>query len=148
MTQKTTSFRRALFHLLSSMRFAISLLSVLAIASIIGTVLKQNEPYVNYRVEFGDFWFSIFELLGLFDVYHSIWFLAILAFLVFSTSLCIWRHFPGVIREIRGYREKASQNSLRLMSHHHETSPLAQAQVLAHLTEHGYRYRLRTDGDW
>nr|WP_314900777.1 cytochrome c biogenesis protein ResB [uncultured Deefgea sp.] len=148
MTQKSTSFRRALFDLLSSMRFAISLLSILAIASIIGTVLKQNEPYVNYRVEFGDFWFSIFEPLGLFDVYHSVWFLVILAFLVFSTCLCIWRHFPGVIREIRGYREKASQNSLRLMSHHHETdAPLEQTQVLAHLTEHGYRYRLRTDGD-
>ena len=130
------------------MRFAISLLTILAIASIIGTVLKQNEPYVNYRVEFGDFWFSIFEPLGLFDVYHSVWFLVILAFLVFSTCLCIWRHFPGLIREIRGYREKASQNSLRLMSHHHETdAPLEQTQVLAHLTEHGYRYRLRTDAD-
>ncbi len=148
MTQKTTSFRRALFDLLSSMRFAISLLTILAIASIIGTVLKQNEPYVNYRVEFGDFWFSVFELLGLFDVYHSVWFLAILAFLVLSTCLCIWRHFPGVIREIKGYREKASQNSLRLMSHHHETNaPLEQSQVLAHLTEHGYRYRLRVEGD-
>ncbi len=130
------------------MRFAISLLTLLAIASIIGTVLKQNEPYVNYRVEFGDFWFSIFEPLGLFDVYHSAWFLLILAFLVLSTSLCIWRNFPGVVREIRGYREKASQKSLRLMSHHHETTaPLEQTQVLAHLTEHGYRYRLRSDGD-
>ena len=148
MTSHTVPFRRALYDLLSSMRFAISLLTLLAIASIIGTVLKQNEPYVNYRVEFGDFWFSIFQPLGLFDVYHSIWFLLILAFLVTSTCLCIWRHFPGVIREIRGYREKASQNSLRLMSHHHETSaPLEQTQVLAHLTEHGYRYRLRTDGD-
>ncbi|WP_288843607.1 cytochrome c biogenesis protein ResB, partial [uncultured Deefgea sp.] len=53
MTSNTLSFRRALFDLLSSMRFAISLLTLLAIASIIGTVLKQNEPYVNYRVEFG-----------------------------------------------------------------------------------------------
>ncbi|MBM5572457.1 MULTISPECIES: cytochrome c biogenesis protein ResB [Deefgea] len=148
MTQKTTTFRRALFDLLSSMRFAISLLTILAIASIIGTVLKQNEPYVNYRVEFGDFWFAIFEPLGLFDVYHSGWFLVILAFLVFSTCLCIWRHFPGLMREIRSYREKASQNSLRLMSHHHETdTPLEQSQVLAHLTEHGYRYRVRADGD-
>ena len=50
------------------MRFAITLLTVIAIASIIGTVLKQNEPYPSYVIEFGQFWFTIFEWLGLFDV--------------------------------------------------------------------------------
>lgn len=130
------------------MRFAISLLTILAIASIIGTVLKQNEPYVNYRVEFGDFWFSIFEPIGLFDVYHSSWFLVILAFLVVSTSLCIWRHLPGVLRDIKGYREKATHNSLRLMSHHAETERvLEQTTVQAHLSKNGYRFKTRQDGD-
>ena len=62
------------YELFSSMRFAISLLTLLAIASVIGTVLKQNEPYPNYVVEFGQFWFTGFEWLGLFDVYHSSWF--------------------------------------------------------------------------
>ncbi|QLG88897.1 cytochrome c biogenesis protein ResB [Chitinibacter bivalviorum] len=150
MTQNTrhTSFSRALFDLLSSMRFAISLLTILAIASIIGTVLKQNEPYVNYRVEFGDFWFSIFEPIGLFDVYHSAWFLVILAFLVLSTSLCIWRHFPGILRDIKGYREKASVNSLRLMGHHAESvTPIEQGMVEQHLKQHGYRYKIRPDGE-
>ena len=46
MRHRSTS--RALYELLSSMRFAISLLTILGIASIIGTVLKQNEPYNNY----------------------------------------------------------------------------------------------------
>ena len=47
-------------ELLSSMRFSISLLSVLAIASVIGTVLKQNEPMPNYVNQFGPFWFDVF----------------------------------------------------------------------------------------
>ncbi|MHB1062856.1 MAG: cytochrome c biogenesis protein ResB, partial [Thiobacillus sp.] len=42
MNTATHSFGRSLFELLSSMRFAISLLSILAIASIVGTVLKQS----------------------------------------------------------------------------------------------------------
>ncbi len=50
------------------MRFAVSLLTVLGIASIIGTVLKQNEPYTNYIIQFGQFWFEFFEGLGLYDV--------------------------------------------------------------------------------
>ena len=69
------------------MRFAVSMLSVLGIASIIGTVLKQNESYDNYIIKFGQFWFNLFENLGLYDVYHSSWFLIILLFLVVSTSL-------------------------------------------------------------
>ncbi|WP_410499545.1 cytochrome c biogenesis protein ResB [Chitinibacter sp. S2-10] len=143
-----TSFSRALYELLSSMRFAISLLTILAIASIIGTVLKQNEPYVNYRVEFGEFWFGIFEPIGLFDVYHASWFLLILAFLVLSTSLCIWRHLPGVLREIKSYREKASLNSLRLMSHHVEAAQiLKQNDVEQHLSRSGYRYKIRQQAE-
>jgi cytochrome c biogenesis protein len=39
---------RALLELVSSMRFAISLLTVICIASVIGTVLKQHEPLGNY----------------------------------------------------------------------------------------------------
>jgi cytochrome c biogenesis protein len=44
---------RAAVELLSSMRFSISLLTVICIASIIGTVLKQNEPINNYINQFG-----------------------------------------------------------------------------------------------
>lgn len=100
------------------MRFAVSLLTVLGIASIIGTVLKQNEPYNNYIVQFGTFWFGIFEKLGLYDVYHSAWFLLILVFLVLSTSLCIYRNTPFMLREMRGWREQTTEKSLRAMPHH------------------------------
>ena len=52
-------------ELVSSMRFAISLLTLIAVASVIGTVLKQNEPMPNYVNQFGPFWFSVFDKLGL-----------------------------------------------------------------------------------
>ena len=96
-----TPFFRAVYELLSSMRFAISLLTVLAIASVIGTVLKQNEPYSNYLIELGPFWFKAFSVLGLYDVYHAGWFLGILTFLVFSVSVCIYRQTPRMLHEIR-----------------------------------------------
>ena len=47
---------RAVLELLASMRFAISLLTVICIASVIGTVLKQHEPLPNYVNQFGPFW--------------------------------------------------------------------------------------------
>jgi len=95
MTRHSTA--RAIYDLLSSMRFAVSLLTILAIASVVGTVLKQAEPYANYISQFGPFWFPVFEALGLYDVYHAAWFLAILGFLVLSTSLCIFRNGPAML---------------------------------------------------
>ena len=56
-------------ELISSMRFAISLLTLIAIASVIGTVMKQNEPMPNYVNQFGPFWFEAFNKLGLYAVY-------------------------------------------------------------------------------
>ena len=128
------------------MRFAVSLLTVLGIASIIGTVLKQNEPYSNYVVEFGQFWFNFFEMLGLYDVYHSVWFLAILLFLVASTSLCIYRNSPLMLRELRAFREHATEHSLRSFSHQQEYHPVYDTeetkQRLTHfLDARGFRFK-------
>jgi cytochrome c biogenesis protein len=138
-----------IYELVSSMRFAIGLLTILAIASVIGTVLKQNEPYTNYAFEFGQFWFLLFETLGLYDVYHSGWFLTILAFLVLSTSLCILRNGPGFIKEMKAYREKASDTSLSLMSH--SVSMVGKVDpeaVTARLKVQGFRIKehVREDG--
>ncbi|OZA26007.1 MAG: cytochrome C biogenesis protein [Hydrogenophilales bacterium 17-64-11] len=114
------SFGKSLFELLSSMRFAISLLSILAVASVVGTVLKQAEPYNNYLIQFGPFWFQVFEKLGLYDVYHAAWFLLILTFLVVSTSVCIYRNAPNFVREMKSFREHVSEQSLNAFKHRHE----------------------------
>ena len=105
---------QAAVELLASMRFAVSLLTVVAIASTLGTVLKQGEPYSNYLNQFGTFWFDAFKVLGLYAVYSAWWFLLILAFLVVSTSLCLWRNTPRMVREIGRFqlalRERAFDN--------------------------------------
>ena len=125
------SFGKSLFELLSSMRFAISLLSILAVASIIGTVLKQAEPYSNYIIQLGPFWFDVFEKLGLYDVYHAAWFLLILTFLVTSTSVCIYRNAPNFVREMRSFREHVSEQSLAAFKHKHEAATEHPPGVLA-----------------
>lgn len=129
------------------MRFAVSMLTVLAIASIIGTVLKQNEPYQNYIIKFGQFWFEMFEKLGLYDVYHASWFLLILLFLVISTSLCIYRNSPLMIKEWRTFKEHATEKSLRAFSHqasYQAVSGQAESQqkLTDYLNDQGYRYKV------
>ena len=78
---RSRSLRDAV-ELISSMRFSISLLTVICIASVIGTVVKQHEPFNNYVNQFGPFWAEVFGSVGLYTVYSAWWFLLILAFLV------------------------------------------------------------------
>ena len=128
------------------MRFAISLLTILAIASVIGTVLKQNQPYPNYAFEFGPFWFGTFKSLGLYDVYHSAWFLVILFFLVASTSLCMYRNTPLMLREMRSFRTHAQESSLRLFAHREDYAvALPRAEAVGRLTRYlqAQRFRFR-----
>ncbi|MFN6997644.1 MAG: cytochrome c biogenesis protein ResB [Aquincola tertiaricarbonis] len=104
-------------ELLSSMRFAISLLTVICIASVIGTVVKQHEPANNYVNQFGPFWAQVFDAVGLYAVYSAWWFLLILAFLVTSTSLCIARNLPKIVAELRAYKEHLREQSLSAFHH-------------------------------
>ena len=108
---------RAAVELLSSMRFSISLLTVICISSVIGTVLKQHESINNYVNQFGPFWAEVFGVVSLYSVYSAWWFLLILAFLVISTSLCIARNTPKIFTDLRTYKENIREQSLQAFGH-------------------------------
>lgn len=135
-----------LMQFLGSMRLAVTLLVALAIASIIGTILKQNQSYQDYIIEFGAYWFEVFKALNLFDVYHSLWFISILAFLLISTSACLWRQTPNMLREMRELRVRMHEKALLNMPEHRELQlAMAPAQAVAEasavLQQAGYRVR-------
>ncbi len=140
-------FMADLVELVSSMRFAISLLTVIAIASIIGTVVLQNEPLPNYVNQFGPFWFEVFARLSVYTVYSAWWFLLIMAFLVVSTSLCIIRNAPKMLRDMKSWRDNVREQSLRNFHHHVEwtaggdTAELAQ-QASRRVAAAGYQVKL------
>lgn len=117
-------------ELLASMRFAIALLTVICIASVIGTVLRQSEPYVNYVNQFGPFWAEVFGKLNLYTVYSAWWFLLILAFLVISTTLCIVRNTPKILSDLRTYKENIRAQALQAFRHRAQ-APLGEAPETA-----------------
>ena len=140
---------RDVIELLSSMRFSISLLTVICIASVIGTVVKQNEPLNNYVNQFGPFWADVFARVNLYTVYSAPWFLLILAFLVLSTSLCIARNLPKIIADWRQYKENLREQSLQAFAHKGQAlvseAPAAALQrVSALLVQQGWRAKVQT----
>lgn len=120
-----------LVELVSSMRFAISLLTVICIASVIGTVVKQHEPFINYVNQFGPFWADVFASANLFSVYSAWWFLLILAFLVISTSLCIARNTPKILADFKAYKENIREQSLKAFPHRAEAEMSEAAEAAA-----------------
>jgi cytochrome c biogenesis protein len=140
---------RAAVELLSSMRFSISLLTVICIASVIGTVLKQAEPLSNYVNQFGPFWADVFTAISLPTVYSAWWFLLILAFLVLSTSLCIARNTPKILADLNIYKEGIREQSLKAFGHRaeatlHESAEAVAQRVSNTLAASGWKVKLQT----
>ena len=143
-----------LVELLSSMRFAVAILAVICIASIIGTVITQNEAQINYINQFGPFWAQLFMRCQLNTVYSSWWFLLLLAFLVISTSLCIARNAPKILRHLHDHKENLRAASFVAFSPKHRASvafsstPTAQAHKLGGiLLARQWKVKLQTRAD-
>ncbi|MCN4143824.1 MAG: cytochrome c biogenesis protein ResB [Thiohalomonas sp.] len=146
--RKEHAISKVLLSFLGSMELAISLFVVVGIASIIGTILQQNQAYNTYIVKFGPFWFEVFRSLELFDIYSSWWFVILLGFLLVSTSVCIYHYAPRMIRECRQFRLNVLAKSLKLMhssgSWSSQSSVEDSAQFIEQkLSNGGYQSRLK-----
>lgn len=141
----------SVYELLGSMRFAISLLVFICLASLIGTVLPQNRSEGSYIDQFGPFWFEVFDKFSLWHIYNSWWFLLTMTFLVVSTTLCLIRNTPKMLSDVKSFRENIRVSSLR--SFHHKVEMDTQRDVAntsrsiqAWLKRQGYAVRTRDEG--
>jgi len=134
------------------MNFAITLLVAISFASVIGTVLQQNQPYNDYIIKFGPFWHEVFKTLGLYNVYGAMWFLALLVLLVLSTGVCIYRNTPTMLRDMQQFRLNVKEKSLRLMTNTQswtsdKDSNDIDKQVQHYLNFKGFRTRVKQHDD-
>ena len=72
----------------SSVKLTIVLLLSLAATSIIGTLIPQNEDPAAYFKAFGGYLFRFFNILDLFDMYHSWWFQLLILLLTMNIIIC------------------------------------------------------------
>lgn len=83
---------------LCSMRFAILLLVVLAIACSVGSLVTQGQSYDWYAQRYSERTAGLIVALGLDDAFHSAWFIVITAFLCLNLLLCNLTRLPQLIR--------------------------------------------------
>lgn len=73
----------------------ISLLLILAIVSIFGTIIPQNASPQEYLQVYKLSTYKILMILGFLDMYHAPWFFFLLALLSLNLIFCSWKRFKS-----------------------------------------------------
>ena len=103
---------KKIWKFISSMRFAIVLLLVLALACAASSLITQNQTYAWYSQRYSERTAGLIMALRLDDAFHSPWFIAITAFLCLNLLMCNLLRLPQLIRRTKA--ETDPQNALRL----------------------------------
>lgn len=130
-----------------STKSAIALLTILALASIIGTIIPQNAPEDIYINKYGEHLYHLFKLFLLIDVYHSFWFVGILALLSINIIICSINRFSGIRKVFTPYKKEIDEEYiLRLPLKNKFESSKEVKEVCNFLTDtlHKKNYHIKT----
>jgi len=106
----------------SSVKLAVVLLIILAIVSVIGTVIQQNESPERYLQEYSKATVDLFEALGFFDMYHTWWFVLLLFLLTANLTVCTLDRFPHTWKIISAPLKPIDDNGLKAVPFKKELS--------------------------
>ncbi|MGA1502733.1 MAG: cytochrome c biogenesis protein ResB [Candidatus Nanopelagicales bacterium] len=146
-------FARWCWRQLTSMRVALILLFLLAIAAIPGSVLPQRgtDPIrVNEWIEGNPTWGPVLDRLGFFDVYAAPWFAAVYLLLFVSVIGCVLPRTRLHWRALRSAPPDAPRRLDRMPEHRTWTTDAAPQAVLDRASEDlaGRRWRVARGDGW
>ncbi|MDP3048334.1 MAG: cytochrome c biogenesis protein ResB [Thermodesulfovibrionales bacterium] len=106
---KNQTLTDKIWNLFSSITFAVVLIALIAITSIIGTIIEQNAaPERNIKLIgklFGDSiaptLHNAFDLLGFMDMYRSWWFVALLMLITANLTVCSIDRLPRIWKLVK-----------------------------------------------
>src|SRR4030067_1776779 len=76
--EKTKPVATRSCNFLISIKLAIWMIILLAVTSILGTVIQQNQPPEKYRQVYEEWAYNLMDRINVFDTYHSWRFLLLL----------------------------------------------------------------------
>lgn len=119
-TRAALAFVRNTWRGLTSMRTALVLLFLLALAAMPGALLPQrnlNEPKTDAYIAEHGWWGTLLDRLGFFDVYASVWFSAVYLLLMVSLVGCLLPRSVEYYRAMRTEPVLTPRNLARLPHH-------------------------------
>jgi cytochrome c biogenesis protein len=135
----------SIIRFFSSLRLAIVLLILLALASVLGTLIPQGRSLEEYAVRYGAA-SGLLDKLQLTGLYHSLWYLALLLMLGLNITVCTLTRLGGKARRV--FRPKLETEAkalaaLKVRDRLARRAPLAEAaaDLAAGLRKAGYKVR-------
>ncbi len=92
--------KNPVFRFFCSLKLTITLLILLAVVSIFGTVIPQRLADSQYLKHYPEALFRVMKFLGVFDLYHVWWFRLLLVLLIVNLIFCSLDRFPRAWRFI------------------------------------------------
>ncbi len=104
----------------SSVKLAVVLLIILAVVSVIGTVIQQNQSPEEYLHEYSQGTVQLFETLGFFDLYHTWWFVLLLLLFTANLTICTLERFPAAWRVMRAPLKALDEDTMKALPYRKE----------------------------
>ncbi|MFH0810931.1 MAG: cytochrome c biogenesis protein ResB [Pseudomonadota bacterium] len=93
-----TGFGQKVWDFLSSVKLTVVLFIALAATSIVGTVIPQNDSPAAYVETYGQARAELLRSLQLTDLFHSAWFVPLLALLILNLLVCSLKRLPASLK--------------------------------------------------
>ena len=90
-----------LWKFLASVKLTVVLLLTLALTSIFGTLIPQNQDPGGYVQAFGEVMYRFMDVLDIFDMYHAWWFQLLMILLAVNIVVCSIDRFPTTWKVVR-----------------------------------------------
>jgi cytochrome c biogenesis protein len=128
----------------SSVKLAVVLLIILAVVSVIGTVIQQNQAPEEYLREYSQATVQLFEALGFFDLYHTWWFVLLLLLFTANLTICTLERLPYVMKAIKAPLRPLEEDGFKVLPYHKDLTvkggtEQAEAAVLKALGGKGFK---------
>ena len=136
----------SLWQFFASVKLALVSLFLIAVTSIIGTIIPQKESFEWYAARYGQKTAQLFEVLDIPDMYNSWWFIGLLFLLSFNLVICSIDRFPAVWKQVKADGLEVPPDRLAKMANRRSwNSSLVLSEAVEHfsgaLLKNGWKTR-------
>jgi len=117
------SFLKQVWSCFISLKLTITILIIISITSIVGTIIPQNETAAVYLRFYKPSTYKLIHLLDIDNMYHSWWFIALLTLFTLNLICCSLNRFPAFWRMMTKKEKDLDEQLL-------QTLPLKKTQRL------------------
>ncbi len=149
-------YKGKVWYFLNSLKLTLFVLITLAVVSIFGTIVEQNQPVENYLSAYGEKWTKVLLYVHADDLFHSWWFLALLTLLAINIIVCTFERFPPKWKSLLNHvpESKFDSKLIERFSNNQTvqaktSASVAKEKVEAALKNKKFKFvSLGSEGDW